>query len=101
MQKQKSKTPEAKIERAVERYLAGEPASELAKEHRMSRQGFYLWVKNYKEAQISKAKYANMTAGSIDKSQKVDLAIENTALKAEVERLKQKLFEIMLATDRL
>lgn len=101
MQKQKSKTPEAKIERAVERYLAGEPASSLAKEHRMSRQGFYLWIRAYKDARVNKAKYANMTAESIDKSQKVDLAIENAALKAEVTRLKQKLFEMMLSSDRL
>lgn len=101
MQKHKSKTEETKIERAVERYLAGEAASTLAKEHRVSRQGFYLWVKRHKDARINKAKYANMTAENIDKSQKVDMAIENSALKAENDRLKQKLFELMLSTDRL
>ena len=90
-----------KIERAVERYLNGEPASTLAKEHRISRPGFYLWIKKYKEARINEAKRSNMTAASVDKAEKVDLAIENTALKSEIQKLKQKLFELMLSTDRL
>lgn len=101
MQKQKTKTPEDKIEQAVKRYLAGEPASTLAKEHKISRPGFYLWINKYKEQQVASAKRSNMSAGSIDKSQKVEMAIENNALKAEVKDLKQKLFELMLSTGRL
>lgn len=96
-----TKTPQDKIKQAVKRYLAGEPAAELAKEYKVSRPGFYLWIKKHKEELVELAKRSNMSAESIDKSDKINTAIENQALKAEVVRLKQKLFELMDAAGKL
>lgn len=99
--KNMTKTPQDKIERAVNRYLQGEPASTLAKEYKVSRPGFYAWINKYKAAQIERSRKANMSAGTIDKHEKVDLAIENVDLKKQVMELRQKLFDLMLETKRL
>lgn len=99
--KNMTKTPTDKIERAVNRYLKGEPASSLAKEMGVSRPGFYAWINKYKAAQIERAKNANLSATTIDKHQKVDLVIENQELKKQLMDYKQKLFDLMLKTNQL
>lgn len=99
--KNTTKTPQDKIERAVKRYLQGEPASTLAKEMGVSRPGFYAWINKYKEQQVEQARRSNMSAGTIDKHEKIDLTIENVDLKKQVMELKQKLFEMMLKTGQL
>lgn len=99
--KNTTKAPSDKIERAVKRYLQGEPASSLAKEMGVSRPGFYNWIKRYKELQVEQARRNNMAAGTIDKHEKIDLTIENVDLKKQVMELKQKLFEMMLKTGQL
>ncbi len=99
--KNSTKTPQHIIEKAVNRYLQGESAGTLAKEYKISRPGFYLWVNKYKEQLVEAAKRANVSAPNIDKAQKVDLVVENSALRGEVDRLKQKLFELMLKTNNL
>lgn len=99
--KNTTKAPQDKIERAVKRYLQGEPASTLAKEMGVSRPGFYAWINKYKEQQVEQARRSNMSAGTIDKHEKIDLTIENVDLKKQVMELKQKLFEMMLKTGQL
>lgn len=99
--KNTTKTPADKIQKAVKRYLEGEQVIALAKEYKVSRPGFYLWIKKYKEDMIEEAKHKNMSAPSLDKAEKVNLVVENNAMKGEIQRLKQKLFELMLSTDKL
>lgn len=99
--KNMTKTPQDRIERAVKRYLQGEPASSLAKEFKVSRPGFYAWINKYKALMVEQARTSNMSAGTIDKFQKVDLTIENQDLKKQVMELKEKLFNLMLDTNRL
>ena len=100
--KNRTKTPPDRIERAVKRYLQGnESAVALAKEFNVSRPGFYAWINKYKAMMVEQARTANMSAGTIDKFQKVDLTIENQDLKKQVMELKQKLFELMLKTGQL
>lgn len=102
MKRYATKTPEHKIKEAVKRYLAREGSvEELAKEYKVSRPGFYLWIKRYKEDLVAQAKRAGMSAESIEASDKVNLAIENQAMKVEITRLKQKLFELMDKADML
>lgn len=99
--KNMTKTPQEKIERAVKRYLQGEPATKVAKDMGISRPGFYAWINKYKAEQIKQARDANLSADTIDKFAKVDLTIENQELKKQVMKLKQQLFELMLKTDQL
>jgi transposase-like protein len=100
--KNMTKTPPDRIEKAVKRYLQGnESASALAKEFNVSRPGFYAWINKYKAAMVEQARKSNMSAGTIDKFQKVDLTIENQDLKKQVMELKEKLFNLMLDTNRL
>lgn len=101
MKRNVTKTPEDRVKSAVKRYLAGEQVQALAKEYKVSRPGFYLWINKYKEDLVAQAKRAGMSAESIEKSDKVNLAIENQAMKAEIARLKQKLFELMDAAGKL
>ena len=91
------RTPEDKIKEAVERYLAGEPAAGLAKEYLVSRPGFYLWIKKYKEARINEAMRSNMTAPNIEKAEKRDLSIENRALKREIAKWKKEYCDLLIS----
>lgn len=96
-----TKVSHEKIEEAVKRYLAGESAAVLAKYYKISRPGFYLWIKKVQAEMLDKAKHANMTPASLEKSDRVTMRVEIGALKAENERLKRKLFEMMIETGKL
>jgi Transposase len=95
--KPKSKRPDrhdpVEIKQAVARYKAGEAVAELAGEYKVSRPGFYAWIKRYGGQQPSKLSFSDMGGFTSP------ITIEE--LRAENLKLKQKLFELMLATGRL
>ena len=97
----RNKIPRDRAEEAVKRYLGGESVKVLAKYYDVSSPAIYQWIVKYKNQIVEKAKKANMSSEGIDKSEKISLAVENQALKSEVQRLKQKLFELMVDSGKL
>ena len=96
--KNKTSRPQHEIERFVKRFLAGEQAVTVAKEARISKAGFYLWVKKYKDAMLDRSKRVGMSSQSMDTA---NLRFENERLNKEVKRLKELLFNQMIKHGEL
>lgn len=88
--------PQHVIEQAVRRYLAGEKVPVLAKHYRISRPGFYLWVKKFKAAALERDSRFDMSPQAIESAEIYKRDVEIGALRLELSRVKKKLFEIMV-----
>lgn len=89
------------IEKAVKRYMAGEQVTALAKEFKVSVPGLYLWIKKAKEQAAEHAKYDGMGTGAKAQDQVLKDRMSLAALRAENEKLKKALFNLMLETGKL
>lgn len=94
--KGKTKRPQHVIDQAVKRFMGGEQAVALAKEYKISRPGFYLWVRKHKEQLLEESKKANMTPADREKSDKKVLSIEIDELRNENRKLREKVISMMI-----
>jgi hypothetical protein len=99
--KGKTKTPQHLIEKAVQRYMKGEQAVALAKEYRISKPGFYLWVARHKQELLEKSKTANMTPADAAVADKRTLLVELEALRLENRKLREKLIATMIKSGEI
>lgn len=95
-----SKRPAHVIEEAVKRHLEGESASVLSKYYKISKPGFYLWVRRYKEDMLKAKAKSGMSATDAETADKRVLIMEIQALKAENTKLRNRVVEMMLHGDK-
>jgi transposase len=91
-----TKRPQHVIDKAVKRHLEGESGVALAKEHKVSPAGFYLWVKKYKEALLEKSKRNDMSPQDAETADKRALIAEIQALKLENRKLRELAMNALL-----
>ena len=96
-----TKRPQHVIDEAVKRHMAGESAAVLAKLYKISKPGFYLWVKKYKEAMLDRAKRGDMTPQDAETADKRTLIAEIQELKIENRKLRDKLVTLMLKSGEI
>lgn len=89
------------IDKAVERYIAGEDVMSLARQYGVSRAGFYLWVKKAKEKATAARRIDEIGVKGVEHETKINLSLENKSLHAEVERLRKALFDMMVKHKEL
>jgi len=77
------------IEEAVQRYLQGEDVNSLARQYGMSRAGMYLWIKKAKQAATANMRLHDLGPKGIAREKRISVELENKALKAENEQLRQ------------
>lgn len=99
--KNATKRPQHVIEQAVKRFMAGEQAVALAKEYKISKPGFYLWVSKYKRELLEKSKTVNMTPKDAATADKRTLLIEIDSLKLENRKLRDKVLDMMVKAGEL
>jgi|SRR5579859_2384285 len=90
------KRPQHEIDRFVKRFLAGEQAVALAKEARVSKPGFYLWVAKYKRDLLEKSKRSGMNQHDAETADKRTLIIELEQLRAENRKLRDRVLDMMV-----
>lgn len=89
--------PQAEIDQAVKRFLNREASAvSLAKQYKISKAGFYLWVKKYKQGLLEASKRSGMTPASVEKSDKQTLIAEVQQLKLENRKLRDKVLDYMI-----
>ena len=94
--KNSTSRPQHVIDEAVKRYMAGEPVTTLSKYYKISRPGFYLWVKKYKEDLLEKSKTAGMSPKDAEQADKRVLLIELEQARQENRKLRDKVVALML-----
>lgn len=99
--KGKATRPQATIDEAVRRFMAGEQAVTLAKYYKISKPGFYLWVKKYKEQLLEKSKRQGMTPHDAEVSDKRTLIAEVQSLKLENHKLRDKVVALMIKAGEI
>lgn len=99
--KNDTKRTQATIDEAVKRYMGGEQVSTLAKYYKVSRAGFYLWVRKYKEETLERSKKSGMTPHDAELSDKRTLVSEIQALKLENHKLRDKVVALMIKAGEI
>lgn len=94
--KNDTRRPQHVIDEAVRRHMNGESAVVLAKLNKISKAGFYLWVKKYKQNLLEQSKRAGMTPADAEHSDKRTLIVELQALKEENQKLRNKVVSLMI-----
>jgi transposase len=95
--KNATKRPQHVIDEAVKRHVDnGEQAAVLAKLYKVSKAGFYLWVKKYKQDLLDKSKRSGMSQADAKTADKQALIIEVQALKLENRKLRDKVLDYMM-----
>lgn len=93
--------PQKEIDKAVERYLGGEPVDSLAKQYKISRAGFYLWVKRAKQEATTKQRLTEIGEKGVETEKRISKDLELKALREDNERLRKTLFELMVKHKEL
>lgn len=91
-----TKRPQHVIDEAVKRFMDGEQATVLAKLYKISKAGFYLWVKKYKQDLLENSKRAGMSASDVALSDKRTLVTEVEQLRLENRKLRDKVVSLMM-----
>jgi transposase len=99
--KGKTTRPQSQIDEAVKRFMNGEQAVVLAKHYKISKPGFYLWVKKYKEELLRTSKTGDMTPHQAELSDKRTLIAEVQALKLENQKLRNKVVSLMIKSGEM
>lgn len=90
--------PQHVIDDALARWSRKEKgwkATDIAKRLKVSRAAVYMWRDKAKKADLERIKLRGMSPQSVEKSEKRDLALENEELRKEVEKLWNKIRELM------
>jgi hypothetical protein len=99
--KGKTTRPQHIIDEAVKRFMNGEQAVVLAKHYKISKPGFYLWVKKYKEDLLKSSRTGDMTPADAATADKRTLIAEVQALKLENQKLRNKVVSLMIKSGDL
>lgn len=102
--KNQVKRPQHVVDEAVKKHLAGGPGSDvvtLAKQYKISRPGFYLWLKHYKEELVAASDKQGLSPTQIDKLDKQTILAERDALKLENQKLRNKVVSLMIKAGDL
>lgn len=99
--KGKTKRPQHIIDQAVKRYMAGEQAVALAKEYKISKPGFYLWVARHKAEILEQAKKQDMTPKDAAIADKRTLLVELEQLRLENRKLREKVVAMMIKSGEI
>lgn len=95
--KNDTKRPQHEIDQAVKRFLdGGEQAVVLAKLYKISKAGFYLWVKKYKQDLLDKSRRAGLSPDQVQSSDKRTLVTEVEQLRLENRKLRDKVVSLMI-----
>lgn len=92
-----TKQPLQIIDQACRRHLNGEPAEALATEYGISKAGFYVWVRQYKQRILAKP----AALASTPEARLETLAVEVAALKEENRQLRNKVISLMLKAGEM
>lgn len=88
------------IDKAVRRHLEGrESVVALCREYKISRAGFYLWVKKYKEEIMRRSMRAGMKPQDVERSDKAELIAEIESLRQENRKLRDRLVAEMMKSS--
>jgi transposase-like protein len=99
--KNDTKVPQKAIDKAIARHLAGESSLSLAKEYKVSRATFYLWVAKYKQQLLETNARKDMTPKEQEQTDKRTLIVQLQQLKLENTRLKNKVVAMMLKAGEI
>lgn len=99
--KGKTTRPQHEIDTAVKRFMNGEQAVVLAKHYKISKPGFYLWVKKYKEELLKNERRGDLSAKDAEVVDKRALIAEVQSLRAEVRTLRDKVISMMIKAGEL
>lgn len=97
----KSKFPQHVKDKVVKRFFAGEQATALAKEYKVSKPGLYQWAAKAKKDLLEQSKQANMTPEDIEKSSKKVMAIELEQLRLENRKLRDRILAMMIKSGEI
>ena len=97
----KTTRPQHIIDEAVKRYLAGEDVNVLCKYYKVSRAGFYIWVRKYKAHILETDRRATMLPASLEAEDHATIVAQNKILRDENQRLRNKLVAMLLASGEL
>lgn len=93
--------PQKEIDRAVELYTKGEPVDSLAKQFKISRAGLYLWIKRAKQEATAQQRLSDIGEKGVETEKRISKDLELKALKADNERLRRALFDLMVKHKEL
>jgi transposase-like protein len=96
-----TKFPSKVIAKTVERYKKGERVVALAKELKVSEAIVYRWIDQAKRADLERIGRQGMTPQAVEKADKRDLALQVKELKAENNKLRNRVLELMLKYGEL
>jgi hypothetical protein len=99
--KNSTKTPPDQIEEAVKRYMAGESVTVLAKLYKISKPGFYLWVRKCKQALLEQAARKDLKSEDAALVDKRVLIAEIQVLRLENAKLRNKVVSLMIKTGEI
>lgn len=85
------------IDEAVKRHLEGkEQVTTLCKYYGVSKAGFYLWVKNYKDRVMAQSRRVGMSPEGLEKAERSELVVQVQTLQAENRKLRDRLVSLMM-----
>lgn len=90
------KRPQHVVDDAVRKYFAGESAGVLAKLYKVSKPALYNWIAKAKQEKLEAASRMDMSPKQLSERDRQELLTENTALKQENAKLRNKVVSLML-----
>lgn len=100
--KNKTSRPQHEIDRFVWRHLrGGEPVISLAKEAKISKPGFYLWERKFKQSLLDGSRKIEMSPQAKEASELLTLRLEIQRLNQENASLRNKVVDFMIKCDDL
>lgn len=95
--KNDTKQPLHIIEEACRRHINGESAEALATEYGISKAGFYLWVRQFKQRVLE----TPATLAATKEAKLEQLVVEVAALKEENRQLRNKVISLMIKAGEM
>jgi transposase-like protein len=100
--KNQPKRPQSEIDKLVKRHIeGGESVAALAKEAKVSKPGFYLWVNKFKKEILEGSMRREMSPQAIKDAEVLKLTLEIQSLKQDLSNCRNKLFNYMLSHNDL
>jgi transposase-like protein len=98
----KPKVTAREKQKAVERYMVKDATvRDLAKEHDVSEQAIYLWVKEAKADAVEAARVSHMSPRQLQQDSRINKDLRIMQLEDELSKVKTKLFEYMLKHEEI
>ena len=97
----KSKFPQHVKDKVVKRFFAGEQATALAKEYKVSKPGLYQWAAKAKKEILEQQKQVNMSPEDVEHASKKVMAIELEQLWLENRKLRVRILAMMIKSGEI